>query len=161
MKRERLSSRWTFYYRIALPCLWLGGAGAGIAILLQDKTSPPPLSLKITLLGTWLALGVVFLRLARGLRTVWLEGDHLISANFREERRIPLTLVEGITATRYVDPKRIKVLLQPRSGLPRELVFAAKDRFSFAMFTEHPVVGRLRDLVTAAKAEEKRSGSGG
>jgi hypothetical protein len=155
MKRERLSSRWTFYYRFVLPCLSIGGVGAAIGALLLEKTSPPPLGLKVALVATWVALGVVVLRLARSLRTVWLEGDHLVSANFREELRIPLELVDQVAATRYWDPERIKLTLRPRSDLPGELVFAARYRFRLAPFKEHPLAGRLRSLVEEAKGREK------
>lgn len=146
--RERLSSLWTFFYRVIFPATWIAGFGAGTLALWfsDDAASPETHETKLPFLAMWVIGSFFILWFARRLRTVWVEGDHLVVANFFKEERVPLILVQEVDETRFWNPKMIKVRLLPRPDLPAQVVFMAPLAFQIP-FGVHPVVKRLRSLI--------------
>jgi hypothetical protein len=146
--RERLSSLWTFFYRVIFPAVWIAGFGIGTLALWFAERVPPSKTneMRLPFLAMWVIGSCFVLWFAPRLRTVWLEGDHLVVADFSKEEHVPLNSIQGVDETRFRSPKTIKVRLLPRPHLPEQLVFIAPLVFPFP-FSVHPVVKRLRSLI--------------
>lgn len=153
--RERLSSRWTFFYQVIFPGVWIIGFGAGtLTLWLAGDSAPshPPPEMKFTFLTAWVVGSSFILWFVIRLHTVWLDGDNLVVTHFHKQERIPLALVQEINETRFWNPKTIKVVFQPRPNLPAQVVFMAPLSFQLP-FAVHPVVKRLRSLVEETKRQ--------
>lgn len=150
--RERLSSRWTFFYRVILPAIWITGFGAGtLALWFSDNAAAPEAhEMKLPFLAMWMIGSSFILWFARRLRTVWVEGDHLVVVDFFKEERVPLTLIQEVDETRFWNPKMIKVRFLRRPTLPELVIFVAPLRFQ-RPFSVHPVVKRLRSSAEEAR----------
>jgi hypothetical protein len=152
---HRLSSRLTFYYRFLLPALWIPGFGLAALAVWIGRTNagePIPTEIKLVVLAAWIVGSLVILRLALGVKTVYLERDRLIVSDAGNDMRIPLTEVEDIVESRFWNPKLIKVTLRHTLAYPRQIVFLAPVRFQF-VWSEHPIVRELRTQVASAKRE--------
>jgi len=113
---EKLSSSMTFYYKVLLPVLWIGGFGSGtLAMWLGkfDQPSQPPDEAKLTFLF-FLIIGSAFLlRDAVRLKTNTIDKDDLIIKNFARVIRVPLRNITNISESRLMRPKTISLTIYP------------------------------------------------
>ena len=152
--RERLSSLWTFVYRVIFPAAWITGFGIGTIALWLSGNSALPSEIKLSFLFAWVIGSIFILWFAIQLRIVWLEGDHLLVVNFHKKELIPLRFIQEINETRFWNPKTIKIMVQRRPNLPEEVVFIAPVVFQLP-FGVHPVVKRLSFLVEERKKNQE------
>lgn len=87
------------------------------------------------------------------LKTVRLQGDHLVVSDYRSEELIPLLQIEEVKETRLWNPKLIKLHLIRSGQWGNEIIFIAPIRFQL-VFSDHPLVKELRDMI-----KEKQRGS--
>lgn len=134
-KRERLSSLLTFFYRIIFPVVWVTGFGSGaIAVMAGNlETNPPmPLEMKLFMFFGWILFSIYIIWHAFVLRNVWLENDHIIVSNMNTEQRIPLSLIDKITETRFSSPKIIKLVLKPHPSYPHIIRYMSSEFFQIS-----------------------------
>jgi hypothetical protein len=146
---EKLSSSWTFFYKIVFPIIWISGFGIGTLTLWLgkfDQQPPPPIEMKWLFLIAWLVGSGSILWFALRLKTVTLNGDRLIIKNYGQEDTIPLSSINGISGTRFINPKTIKLNLYPPCVFGEKVVFIPKTSF-YNPFGQHPIVKQLKELT--------------
>ena len=148
--RERLSSRWTLFYQLVFPIVWIGLFGWGTISLwgadFPSRDSPPPPDMRYQFLGGWIAGTALILWLASAIRHVARECDELLIRRFRTTLRIPLALVAEVSETRFLSPKLIRISFVSRPSLPEAVRFVAPSAFQ-RPFGMHPTVARLQELT--------------
>src|SRR5581483_1544414 len=146
MADRLLSSAQTVVTKFIFPAFWIGGFGAGTAMLwfadLQSKNGPPPPELKWLFLTVWIAGGSFILWLCSGLKKVTLRGDSLIVSNYLKEISIPLTMVEHVSENRWINIHPVTIRLRAPTEFGSEVTFMPKARL--IGWTSHPVVAELR-----------------
>jgi hypothetical protein len=146
---EKLSSSWTFFYKTVFPILWISLFGSGTLMLWLvkfDKLHQPPTAMKWEFFFIWLVGSGFILRLALRLKAVTLNGDSLIIENYNQKVTVPLSYINGISESRFINPKTIKLNLYPPCILGEEIVFIPKSGF-FNPLSQHPIVRRLNELT--------------
>jgi len=146
---EKLSSSWTFYYKVVFPIVWISGFGIGTLLLWLGKFDQPetaPAEMKWLFLFGWLVGSGFILRLALRLKTVTLNGDTLIIKNYSQVDKVPLSSINGISETRLMNPKMIKLNLYPPCVFGEKVVFIPKLKFHNP-FGQHPIVKQLKELT--------------
>jgi len=147
------------FYKIVSPVLWIGGF-ALIAIvsprLNQGSDSASMSQITIVICLFWMLGAILIMWVASRVRTVWLDGEHLIVRHYRSETRIPLSAVRSISETRMWDPKMITLSLEDRDGLPEKVQFVAKLTF-LPRFATHPTVEQLQALVDQARKSPSKT----
>jgi hypothetical protein len=155
--REQLSSRMTFFLRSVFPPVW--SALFGLAVLLvwtvgprPGHSAPLPLGMKLLFTSVW-AAGSAFLFLAmRGLRTVWLENDHLVVSAGGEEWLIPLAAVERLDDSRFSNPRKITIHARGPTGELVKVRFMAPQVLMLPAWKPHPMAAMLRERIDSARA---------
>lgn len=142
--RTRLSSSWTTFYRVFSAPLWIAGFGAGTLALAA-------MSMKLRFLVMWLFGSVFIIWFVRRMSEVWIDGDALVVVRGRLEERIPLAAVDGMTETRFWNPKQIKVQIRRGMASQHTVVFIAPWGIQLPS-TDHPVVRQLRAAVEHARS---------
>jgi hypothetical protein len=146
---EKLSSSWTFFYKVVFPIIWISGFGIGTLVLWLgkfDQPQPPPAEMKWTFLIAWLVGSGIILWIALRLKTVTLNGDRLIIENYSQEDKVPLSSINSISETRFINPKMIKLNLYPPCVFGEKIVFIPKFKF-YNPFGQHPIVKQLKELT--------------
>lgn len=151
---EKLSSAMTFYYKVLFPFLWTTGFGAGtIAIWLGTFNNPsqPPDDARLMFLVFWIIGSVFLLRDTFRLKAVSLDKYVLIVKNFKKEIAVPLRNIKHISESRLMRPKTITLTVYPPNDFGERITFIPKAKFqmTFNLFSEHPIVIKLRELSGA------------
>lgn len=149
---ERLSSLNTFAYRTILPPLLIGVFGVMMVMVFRLPAEESALSTpgKVLLTLNWVAGSAYLVWFTSRLRTVFLLPDALLVSNLGRERRIPLDRVVGVTETRVMNPKLIKVRVEEVPGRRETIVFIAPFEFQVP-FSDHSVVATLKRRVDKAR----------
>lgn len=148
--RTALSSAWTPLYRTVLPALWIVGFGAAVWTAWSGALADAPGWLAPALTVLWVGGAVPLVRLARRVRSVWMDGDTLVVHGPRGDRRIPLRAVDDVRETRLSSPRIVRLRLRRSDGSTRWIVFVAQWDLLLP-FTSHPDVRRLRERIAAAR----------
>jgi hypothetical protein len=149
---EILSSSVTFYHKVLLPFLWITGFGAGTLAMWLGKfsqPSQPPDNVKLMFLVAWV-LGSLFMLIDTiRLKTVFLDKDVLVIKNFARVIKVPLRNVKRISESRLMRPKTITLTVYPTSEFGERITFIPKAKFqaTFNIWSEHPIVMKLRELT--------------
>jgi hypothetical protein len=150
----------TVFYKIVFPLIWIGGFGLGAIasrMLNPDGYSASMAQGAMIVCISWMLGSLLILWVASRVRTVWLEGESLVVKNYRTETRIPLSAVKRISETRMWNPKMITLHLEDRDDLPEQVEFIGQFSFK-SMFTQHPAVKELQDLVDRARKNPAKAG---
>jgi hypothetical protein len=146
---EKLSSCWTFIYKIVFPVIWISAFGIGTLMLWLgefDQPQSPSMEVKWGFLFTWLAGSSLILWLALHLKTVALKGDTLLIKNYSREDTVTLSSINRISETRFINPKTIKLNLYSPCVFGEKVVFIPKFKF-YNPFDQHPIVKLLKELT--------------
>ncbi|MGB7624720.1 MAG: hypothetical protein WBN92_20430 [Terriglobia bacterium] len=150
-----LSSKWTWFYKFALPALWIGGfASITLSMLIApdswgagDSRELGWVFLVITVFGT-----VLFYWSCMRLKRVHLRGDVLLISNFETEIEVPLRDVERISGSLLVNPELMWLRFHRSTEFGTKVVFMPPFRF-FHGFTRHPLVEELQEMVNVASGK--------
>ncbi len=142
----------TFYYKVLLPVLWIGGFGFGtLAMWLGklDQPSQPPDEVKLTFLFFFIIGSAFLLRDAIRLKTITIDKDDLIIKNFARVIRVPFRHINHISESRLMRPKTISLTIYPSCEFGEKITFIPKVKMqmTFKLLTEHPIAKRLRELA--------------
>ena len=155
---RRLSSRTTAVYKFGFPLLWIVGVGLVTIALWFDwinEPEPTPGEVKWIFIFAWIVGSTIVIWFSRRLRSVHLQGDHLLVSDYLTEIKMPLTELEEISETRYWNPKMITLRVRRGSWYPEQIVFLAPLAFQ-APYSDHPVVRDLRRAVSESEQEHER-----
>lgn len=128
---EKISSSTTFYYKVLLPVLWIGGFGFGtLAMLLGkfDQPSQPPDEVKFTFLFFFIIGSAFLLRDAVRLKTIHIDKDDLIIKNFVRVIRVPVRQINRISESRFMRPKTISLTIYRPKSRPVRLMALEKGK---------------------------------
>ena len=142
----------TLYYKILFPLLWITGFGSGtIAIWLGKFNQPsvPPDNVKLIFLFAWVGGSLFLLTDTFRLKFVSVDKDVLVVKNFTRVITVPLRNVKHIRESRLMRPKTISVTVYPPTEFGEKITFIPKAKFqvTFNLFSEHPIVMKLRELT--------------
>lgn len=150
--RQRLSSRWTIYYKRILPTVWISGFAVATLALWSgafDGPEPAPLAMKLGFLVATLVGAGFLLGLAHRLEVVWIEGGNLVVSDLSTEEVVPLADIVEVTESRFGNPKTITLRLRRPGRWGDRIRFVAPVRLQLP-FSDHPVVQELRSRSSEA-----------
>ncbi|MBZ5535647.1 MAG: hypothetical protein LAO31_06795 [Acidobacteriia bacterium] len=150
-----LSSKWTWFYKFALPALWIGGfAAISLSMIIapnswgvRDFRELGWVFLAVTVFGT-----VLFYWSCMRLKRVRLRGDVLLISNFETEIEVPLRDVERVSGSLLVNPELMWLRFRRPTEFGTKVVFMPPFRF-FHGFTRHPLVEELQEILNAASGK--------
>jgi len=94
-----------------------------------------------------LACGSIYWYYGR-LKKVAVDADGLVISNYFREVRVPWRHVIGVTGSRWVNTRQIKVTFDRETGFGASIIFMPKVRLVWPG-QESPTAQELRDLITA------------
>jgi hypothetical protein len=140
-----LSSRMTYFYKKIFPVAWII-TFCFITVLVWIGGCQAAVTTKWFTLACLAGGSLFILWFSARLKTVRLQGDHLLVSDYRSEELIPLLQIDEVRETRLWNPKLIKLHLLRPGQWGNEVIFIAPIRFQF-VFSDHPLVKELRDMV--------------
>jgi hypothetical protein len=134
MTRE-FSSSLTLVYKIAYPVLWAVGSGsAGVMLYLHpDRVKYNGV---MGAAPAWLAYqglamsgaGTAFiLWYFRRFKYVGIEDGELVVSNYWKDWRVPFSMIDDASQTRFMNPPHITITLREDVGFGREVVYMPKQ----------------------------------
>jgi hypothetical protein len=150
---NRISSRWTFFYKRVFPLLWFGFLLVFIAVPIMTGSrsgSPPPLPFFIVPIFMMAGMYFVMRKLIFDLvDQVWDDGDSLLVRNRGEEERIALPEIKNVNYSPLVQPPRVVLSLRRNTVFGDQIAFCAPVRF--IPFASSPVITDLINRIDAAR----------
>jgi len=155
---QRLSSRWTFFYKRIFPLFWFGMIAMTLIAMwgVHGRANqsfdvwmsflPPVL---MVVIGFAIFKALIF----DLVDEAWLVGDHLLVKNRGEQVSVALDNVMNVSSTTMTNPPRISLTLRVESSrLGKTVSFVPARRQSlFAMFKPNPIATLLIERVDAAR----------
>jgi len=163
--RRTISSAQTFFLKVVLPPLWIGGFAVVTALFFarapgfrESHGSPTPVWIKWVFLVITIAGSALLYWTCVRLKRVELDRNALYVSNFLKEVAIPLRDIEEITENLWVNTHPVTVRFRRDTGFGTSIVFAPTLRL-FAFRSPHPVVAELRAAVRRARGEADEAGT--
>ncbi len=145
---QRISSRWTFYFKRVFPVVWFGFLGILCFVTLRSG-APFPFAifpLIMAVFGYFLMKNLVF----DLVDEVWDAGAELVVKNAGREERVRLTEIVNVSYTVMTSPQRVTLTLrQPASSGKKEVTFAAPA--VWVPVAKSPIVEDLIWRIDAAR----------
>ncbi|MGY3265537.1 hypothetical protein [Lysobacter sp. HA35] len=135
-----LSSSQTVAHKFVFPALWIVIFGSGTLTLLVKRSPEAPIFLSLFTIGS-----AVIYTLAIGLKRVSLRGDSLVISNFRREIIVPISDLERVSGSVFINPELVWLHFKHDTGFGKKIIFAPRHRW-FRGFSRHPVVEELNRL---------------
>ena len=152
-----LSSRWTPFYKFALPLLTLGGIGFGAWYSVahpEQQHLPegtPPQYAWVFVVITGLFVGGIFWWTIVPLKRVELDDDELVISDYRTEIRVSLANVASISGPSMTNPKRYTVTFEESTEFGRRITFLAPMAWTLMPMGDAEEVVELRTAWEAAR----------
>lgn len=163
--RRTLSSAQTFFLKVVLPTLYIGGFAVVTALFFarapgfrESHGGPTPGWIKWVFLATTVGGGALLYWFCGRLKRVELDRNALHVSNYWKEVAIPLRDVEGITENRWVNPPQVTVRFRRGTDFGTSIVFAPKMRW-LASTEPHPIVKELEAAVRRARGTSDEGGT--
>jgi hypothetical protein len=151
-----LSSKWTFYMKVVLPILWIGGfATITVALLsgagdFHPSSGLPTRESAARVFGAVTLAGAGFLWWACvRLKRVRLDGHVLYISNYRDEISIPVAQVEHVSENRWLNIRPVTIEFRSETAFGQRITFMPKTRW-FGFWSAHPVLEEIRAAADAA-----------
>jgi len=156
---NKLSSAWTWFYKLFFGPIWILGFGLLTWLVVDDRLSSatPPEVRGMFVLG-WLAGVAMVLWLVPPLKHVALRDGRLRVSNYLRSWDIPLGQIAEVRQNRWVKMRPIRVRLrQEVAGLGSSFTFMPPARVRIAFWREDPEVEELRALAAALPMPARRT----
>lgn len=158
----QISSRWTPFYRFALPILIMAGlaVGAYMSWLHPERqdlpAGIPPQYAWVFFLAVGALVLVIMWFFLGGLKDVQLDGDELIISDTRTEIRVPLSSVEKISGRSLSDPPRYTLTFSDDTDFGRRVRFITRRRWGLmGRFSDSEEIVELRAAWEAAQEKHR------
>ncbi|ULU26638.1 hypothetical protein [Dyella terrae] len=155
---QRLSSRWTFFYKRLFPLFWFGMVAISVTGMWIDphsagKRVEPWAALMPQVFMVIIGFVIFKIFIFDLVDEVWLTGDHLLVKNRGDQASVALDNVMNVSVTTLINPPRISLTLRTESSrLGKTIAFVPAGRQSlFAMFKPNPIATQLIESVDAAR----------
>lgn len=114
-----------------------------------NQPSQPLDDPRLIFLVAWIAGSLFLLTSTIRLKAVTLDKDVLVIKNFVKEIRVPLRNIKHISESRLMRPKTITVTVYPACDFGERITFIPQAKFqaTFNIWSEHPIVMKLRELT--------------
>jgi hypothetical protein len=156
MKR-RLSSRWTFFWKVIFPATWTSGMGFATFSLfirtVDDAGKPNPVWAKWLFLTIWLLGSASMLKLVIPLKRVARDENTLYVSNYRVEVAIALSSIQNVRENRRIQiggKHPIIIELAADSPYGKQIVFIPTGKAPFAWPWQkkpHPIAAELQNML--------------
>jgi hypothetical protein len=150
---QRISSRWTFFYKRIFPAIWFGflclflivqvvaGLRSGRFVAVPFLVVPAAMMA----FGFFIMKKLIF-DLVDEVRD---DGDALVIKNRGDEVRVALTDIKNVNYSPFINPPRATLSLRKPTVFGEQITFCAPVRF--IPFSANPVIGQLIDRVDRAR----------
>lgn len=151
---NRISSRWTLFYKWLFPLFVLGILVLAVGALLigaagQFKLGEIVIFLVIALIPTTIAFAFAWWFGSRLVDEVWDGGFELLVRNDAKEDRIPIDAIETIDYSLFIQPQQVTLRLDRASAFGASITFLPLYRvFQLSM---PPIVEDLRRRIADAR----------
>ena len=151
-----LSSAQTFWMKVVVPVLWIGGFAVGTTAMflasqwLHDSAGhPPPSEMKWIFLFVTLAGSAYIYWYCVRLKRVSIEGSSLVISNYLKEIVVPLRELESVSENRWINIHPVTLSFRRETDFGRRVMFMPCLRW-FSFLSSHPVVDELRTAAGLA-----------
>jgi hypothetical protein len=146
--QNRLSSPFTFFYKIILPVIQLTACIIFVVVIMFNDEQIAYIAsavLIIILFFTW--------RFYFPLKNVWLGHDHIVVKNFSETISIPLYSIISIKEHKWHNPHRVVIILRSDTRFGQKIVFIPNRNSGdiFQFFKDSGVTQRLKQALAQYK----------
>lgn len=152
---QRISSRYTFFYKKIFPIFWFGFLAFFIFQTVSNGAfQKSPISLVVPCLMAIFGF-VIFKKLLWELADeVYDDGDYLLVRNNGQEEMLRLSDIMNVSATTNMNPPRITLRLIESGKFGAEVSFFPTTAFTLNPFAKNPVAEDL--IVRVDKARVSR-----
>jgi hypothetical protein len=152
MQLRTISSKLTFWTKIVLPLLWssifgLVTLGFWLGLMRGKNNELPPEAMKYIFSAVWIVGTTVFLWLCSGLKRVRIDDKYLYVSNYLREIQIAFADIKEITENRWLNIHPVTIHLKNNSEFGNKIKFMPTSRFTFWVWSSHPVVAELKQLA--------------
>jgi len=152
---QRISSKWTFFYKRVFPLAWFGFIAIFVLSVLLGRRGPLVWALPAFLVMP-VAMAVFGYALFRKLvfdlvDEVWDDGDALVVNNSGVEERVPLKNIINVGFSAFTNPERVTLTLREPSHLGAEITFSPPKRF--LPFSRSPIINELIERIDVARRQ--------
>ena len=143
---KHLSSRLTFFYKYVFITIWSGGFGFGTLQLFLISSPARWGFLFLLVVGTlmiWAGCG--------RLKVVKLQENRLYISNYLRHTIIPLSEIEEVRQNRLINIRPITIQFRIETPFGDAITFMPPG--SLRLFSEDPIVAKLRSLANGEKIE--------
>jgi len=155
-----LSSRWTPFYKFALPFLVIGGIGVAAwqAYVHPERQQLPagmdPANGWMLVAAVGVVAGAFIWWTIKDLARVELDDDELIISDYRTEIRVPLARVASISGPSWSNPPRYTLRFDEPTEFGRRVTFLAPMQWTLMRLSEPEEVRELRSAWDAMRRTE-------
>lgn len=144
---KRLSSPFTFYYKIVVPALSIMGFLVFILISFMHDAQ-----VGYIFIGVLVIVFFLYSRFLFPLKHVWLSDDVLIVSSFSRQVRVPLYSITSVKEYKVFNPRRVVIKLRSDTEFGQKIIFTPlrdqKDIFRF--MKDSAVTEVLKDRIKRA-----------
>jgi|GEM_PF-4112661 len=153
--QKKISSNFTFFYRIVfplLPTIFFGpiAIGMGLAVLL-DPSRVDFLFFNIAFSAVSLTLVILFWFVGSKFKEVWIDDGQLIVSSYFKKDHIPFRNIESVHLLR-ARHLMIRVKFHHPTKFGKSIMFATQRPSSFWHKGPHPTVVELNELILSNQA---------
>jgi hypothetical protein len=145
-----LSSRQTYVMKVIFPIVWIGGFGAGTAVMWAGNGAPD--QMKWTFLAALIAGSLSTWWICVPLKKVSVDGGMLYVSNYLKEIALPLDIIERVSENRWINIRPVTLYFRRSTDFGNKIVFMPKTRIMWP-WSSHPVVDEIRRMVMVATGE--------
>jgi len=154
---RRLSSSFTFGYKVIVPTIWLAGFGGAALFLIagsitkfwRGEVLPRELVFMTIIFSVGLAGGLaIFSTLSFPLKHVSVERDSLRVEGLKKKVEVLLSEIAEVQSFKWTHPELVTLVLKRETPLGRKIKFTPGYRL--LKMSDHPVVTELEALVREA-----------
>ena len=155
MQERRISSGYTFFYKMVFTPLWSFMFGVGTwALWFGKMTGPhneaPPEEMKYVFLCVWIIGTVSIMKLCGGLKRVRVKDGRIYISNYMREIAVPPTAIKSVSENRWINTHPVTISFRNMTAFGDKVTFIPTWRF--LQWRRHPVVDELRQMA-GLKAE--------
>ena len=149
-KKERISSRLTFFYKYIFTIVWIGGFSLGILITFSKGSDIRWIFLMMLITGLIFILWSV-----TRLKYLAIEDEYLIISNYLKSIKVPIVDIEDVTENIFLNIHPVWITFKTKNMFGKKVMFMPK--LKFLLFESHPIVDDLKFLAKSIRKNENMS----
>ena len=145
---NRLSSPYTFFYKIVLPIIQLLTSGVfAFVVMLND------IQLGYIVIAIMIVILFVIFKYTFPLKEIWLGHDHIIVKNFSRRITVPLYSIVSVKENKWFNPHYVTIKLRSDTEFGQKITFIPDRRVgdAFQFLKDSKVTKRLKQSIEQYK----------